>query len=390
MIVAMGASGRDAPPEPPLQADAADLEAATVPERPPLSSFSAERGFTDEGGPSQLPPWPDEGSALDEFPVGLIASKAPGSPAPDVARLPNRLPDDVTRSSRSPRGRLALLTTVLVLVFVVDRFDRAPGVDTLPGVLEGRPLASIAGLAPFVDGRAPAIAPTADSSSSTTEVVRPPPVEPPATARTHAALRQQRASTPVERSLSSRSASDSGPAPRRDLPAAAVAGRAAAPAADRPLAGPSAEIALAGLDGLAPGQSREEREETVTPADRRATAGTDASTMSDRQETDEILQAVKQFQIAYERLDPELTRAVWPTVDARALARAFDGLRSQRVAFERCQVTVDDDAGQALCWGTITYVPRVGSRFARTESRLWIFDLTNWNRRWLIANAVAR
>jgi hypothetical protein len=195
----------------------------------------------------------------------------------------------------------------------------------------------------------------------------------------------------VEQSAPLRPPSDTGPERLNGVPAAAVAGRAAAPAtapaADRPLTAASADIALARLDGPAPDQSREE---TVSPADSRATAGTDASTMSDRQETDEILEAVKQFQIAYERLDPELTRAIWPTVNARALARAFDGLRSQRVAFERCQVTVDDDAGQALCWGTITYVPRVGGQFARTESRLWIFDLTNWNRRWLIANAVAR
>ena len=44
--------------------------------------------------------------------------------------------------------------------------------------------------------------------------------------------------------------------------------------------------------------------------------------------------------LAYSRLDATAAQEVWPAVNRSALAGAFDGLASQRLSFERCQVSI--------------------------------------------------
>ncbi len=107
-------------------------------------------------------------------------------------------------------------------------------------------------------------------------------------------------------------------------------------------------------------------------------------------ESEAIVAALGELKRAYERRDATLAKAVWPTVDARALARAFDSLKSQTVEFDGCQVKVTGGTGEVQCRGTTTYVPRVGSQFARTESRQWMFRLEKGTERWLITRAAAR
>ena len=73
-------------------------------------------------------------------------------------------------------------------------------------------------------------------------------------------------------------------------------------------------------------------------------------------------------------LDAEAARAVWPSVDARALARAFDSLTSQELAFDTA-VRDRGEAATAKCRGSATYTPKIGSREPRLESRQWTFQL---------------
>lgn len=88
------------------------------------------------------------------------------------------------------------------------------------------------------------------------------------------------------------------------------------------------------------------------------------------------IQAVlQQYASAYRRLDAAAARAVWPSLDSRALARAFDGLQSQQLVFDGCDVTVTGARAQAACHGSATYVPRVGDRTPRTQARQWNFQL---------------
>jgi hypothetical protein len=119
------------------------------------------------------------------------------------------------------------------------------------------------------------------------------------------------------------------------------------------------------------------------PADRVVAA-------SDVSASDGIAEALKHLQLAYERRDATLAKEVWPTVDERALARAFDGLRSQSVTFDRCQLNVTGAAGDVECRGVTRYVPRVGSQYPRTESRQWKFRVQKAADSWVITSAAAR
>jgi hypothetical protein len=99
---------------------------------------------------------------------------------------------------------------------------------------------------------------------------------------------------------------------------------------------------------------------------------------------------LRRLQAAYEQRDARLAKAVWPTVNERALARAFEGLRSQNVTFDRCRMSVLSVSADVECRGVMSYVPRVGSQDQRTESRQWRFRVRKGDDQWLITNAEAR
>ena len=64
-------------------------------------------------------------------------------------------------------------------------------------------------------------------------------------------------------------------------------------------------------------------------------------------------------------------RAVWPTVDAKALGRAFDQLQQQTLEFDECAIAVTGARAVASCGGNARYVPKVGNKSPRTEARQW-------------------
>ena len=88
-------------------------------------------------------------------------------------------------------------------------------------------------------------------------------------------------------------------------------------------------------------------------------------------------------------LDAAAARAVWPSVDHRALARAFDGLESQRFSLERCNVRLNGGSAQADCSGSAQWTPKVGGG-AQTASRRWQFELKQNNGDWVIVRASVR
>lgn len=95
------------------------------------------------------------------------------------------------------------------------------------------------------------------------------------------------------------------------------------------------------------------------------------------------------FEAAYSSLSAGAAQEVWPSVDAAALARAFDDLESQRVSLGNCSVTMDAATAQASCTGSTTWTPRVGGG-ARTQTRRWQFELALANGAWRIVRAQAR
>ena len=95
------------------------------------------------------------------------------------------------------------------------------------------------------------------------------------------------------------------------------------------------------------------------------------------------------YEAAYSGLDAAAARAVWPSVDHRALARAFDGLESQRFSLERCNVRLNGGSAQADCSGSAQWTPKVGGG-AQTASRRWQFELKRSNGDWVIVRASVR
>ncbi len=99
-------------------------------------------------------------------------------------------------------------------------------------------------------------------------------------------------------------------------------------------------------------------------------------------------QVLQQFARAYGALDSTAAQAVWPTVDERALARAFASLESQNVSFDACDIDIKGALANASCRGIASYVGKVG-RQPRTEPRQWNFELRFAGGVWKIERAEA-
>ena len=96
------------------------------------------------------------------------------------------------------------------------------------------------------------------------------------------------------------------------------------------------------------------------------------------------------YRNAFNRLDAGAAVAVWPTVNEKTLARAFERLDDQDVSFESCTIEVGGVHAEAACSGTARYVPKVGSRTPRAEPRQWRFILRRASDGWLIDHVDAR
>jgi hypothetical protein len=108
-----------------------------------------------------------------------------------------------------------------------------------------------------------------------------------------------------------------------------------------------------------------------------------------RDQSAAVRAALNRYEAAYSRLDVAAVQSVWPSLDERALARAFDGLASQRVSLGSCSVNVNGIAARADCSGTAAWTPKVGGGEHITP-RKWTFDLTESDGAWRIVRVQAR
>ena len=106
--------------------------------------------------------------------------------------------------------------------------------------------------------------------------------------------------------------------------------------------------------------------------------------------TEAIESVLKNYAIAVSARDVGAAKSVWPAVDERALARAFDGLQEQRFELGSCDIRVEGSAAIATCVGTAQYRPKVGVRSMRSERRAWTFHLGLRNDTWSIENVDVR
>ena len=96
------------------------------------------------------------------------------------------------------------------------------------------------------------------------------------------------------------------------------------------------------------------------------------------------------YRQAYGALDAGAARSIWPTVDVRALGRAFDQLEQQQLEFQTCNIAVNGVRATADCGGRARYVPKVGSKAVRDERRQWTFNLRKVQEAWVIDSVVTR
>jgi type II secretory pathway predicted ATPase ExeA len=121
-----------------------------------------------------------------------------------------------------------------------------------------------------------------------------------------------------------------------------------------------------------------------------STAATTEAAESQLLEERSVRAVLDGYRRAYNRLDVAATRTVWPSVDSKALVRAFDSLESQALDFFNCRITASDREAVALCAGSARYVPKVGNKYERNETRLWNFDLKKSQGGWTIENVETR
>jgi hypothetical protein len=123
----------------------------------------------------------------------------------------------------------------------------------------------------------------------------------------------------------------------------------------------------------------------------RGTAGTPAvaavAAVGDEQR---IAAVLKRFSDAYTQLNAPAAKSVWPGVDGRALARAFEALESQSIRFDDCTVRLSGTDARAACVGNLTYVPKIGRRSAHTVNQHWNFVMKKNADVWTITDAQMR
>lgn len=145
-----------------------------------------------------------------------------------------------------------------------------------------------------------------------------------------------------------------------------------APAVPAAGVSPIAELALSTLPAPAP---------VAAPAPLAAAAYTPASG---------IRSVLQRYEEAYDQRDVRTAATLWPSLDQRALTRAFASLDRQDVNFDRCDIDASEERGSAVCVGTVRYVPRVG-RSVEKEGRItWTFDLARSGEDWRITKLSAR
>ena len=103
-----------------------------------------------------------------------------------------------------------------------------------------------------------------------------------------------------------------------------------------------------------------------------------------RSDTDAVRAVLDRYQSAFSDLDASKAKTIWPSVDEKALGRAFGQLERQQIVLEGCDVKVADQRAVAVCRGKASYVPRVGNKAVRVEPRQWAFTLRRTGNSWII------
>ena len=284
-------------------------------------------------------------------------------PQVDILRdaQPTVVPDSAVAASTSGATDTPPPTVVSTAVAA----ERPPNVHVAPA--SPRPLPKTISRSPI---RASTPSPRPPASSSLRGAAAPPPTAPlrPTIQRTEEPPRPAPAFSASASSPAVPTVSSAGPVPALNpVPLTAVSS-AAAPSPS-PAAVPAPSPATAPAVPSAP---------SAIPA-----GGLTAETRA-------VALALNRYQDAFSALDANAAHAVWPSVDVKALAKAFEQLEEQTFDLEGCDITVTGARAEADCAGNARYVRKVGNRTLRVEPRRWHFTLRQANDQWLIDAVNAR
>ena len=108
------------------------------------------------------------------------------------------------------------------------------------------------------------------------------------------------------------------------------------------------------------------------------------------QESLALAQVGGHYEQAYDRLDANGAAAIWPSVDSRALARAFARLQVQDLDFGDCTFAVSANDATARCAGVLHYARRIGDTTPKTEPHTWTIEFARAGEAWRIVRVTAR
>jgi hypothetical protein len=107
-------------------------------------------------------------------------------------------------------------------------------------------------------------------------------------------------------------------------------------------------------------------------------------------ESTALARVLGHYEQAYDRLDVSSAAAVWPSVDARALSRAFARLQSQDLDFGNCTFSVSASDAAARCAGVLRYSRRIGDTALKTEQHVWTIEFARAGESWQIVKISAQ
>jgi hypothetical protein len=105
-----------------------------------------------------------------------------------------------------------------------------------------------------------------------------------------------------------------------------------------------------------------------------------------RKQEQVVLEIVREYARAYERMDVRAAKAIRPSLDERALQKAFQQLDGQQLQLAGCGVSISGSDANARCRSNATYRPKVGSRVVHLTEREWTFNLSRGESGWQIVN----
>jgi hypothetical protein len=353
---------------------------------------------------------------LDEFDAeaerSLIRIEPPGTPVPDLWLRPDQTFDD-TRYAAEPRfdwtrhaNSVAIATLVLIAavsgVLLLKPFATPPQADD-----SNPPTIEAATPAPSRDPVAIPAWTTQTPPSGSPSVETPVPRE---------AITAASGSLPGAR-MANRQGPDNAPGRRIVTPSAALARSATRPAppprvvtveapAGTPATAPERTSATAASPSLAAAPTPAPPSASIAPP-MTAPAALPSPPETLRPPSPEAVHALAvptgrdldaraienvlgRYRSAFNALDAGAAATVWPKVNQRNLARAFERLEDQELSFESCKIDVGGVHAEAACDGFARYVQKVGSRTPKAEARQWRFILRRASEGWVIDSLDAR